>query len=790
MNKYLKTIELDKILEQISEETCNEDAKQIILSLQPSSNINEVKKSIFIIDEALKMSLKYGSPSFIKIHNIIDSVNRAKAGSSLSLKEIINVRTILYQTKTLKFWRNEAEEFDSEIEYFFDTLTENKYLEEKIKESILDEDEIADTASVELGSIRRKIINQENKIRSSLEKITKSTSTSKYLQESIVTIRDGRYVVPVKSEYKNEINGFVHDTSSTGSTLFIEPVSVIEANNEIRILKGKEKDEIARIIAVISSEIADFGDALIQNYNLCIELDVIFAKSNFALKINAIAPEIVDTGCMYLNKARHPLINKEDVVPINLEIGNDFDTLIITGPNTGGKTVALKTAGLLTAMTMCGLLIPVSEGSVISVFDKILVDIGDKQSIEQNLSTFSSHMNNVIEILSETNDSSLVLLDELGSGTDPIEGAALAISIISSLIDKNVKLITSTHYQELKMFALKHPRVQNASCEFDVKSLKPTYKILMGHPGKSNAFAISQRLGLSEKIISEAKLLINQEDKKFDAVMDELEQKRLEAEKLNSELFKLKNSLSEEKDKFQNERDLFFKQKESELAKARNEAMRIVRKVTDDSQKLLDELELIRKEKNKESFNSNSIKAKSTAKNVLNKLYNVANPVTDANKDYKLPRKLIKGDSVIIVETKKVATVLTEPDNSGNLFIQVGIMKTKINVNKLRLTEKQNISFNNSKITTSGVESKKTRKVKSELDIRGYASDEGIIEVDSYLDNAVMTGLNIVTIIHGKGTGVLRDNIRSHLKRHKLVKSYRRGMYGEGEDGVTVVELK
>ena len=520
MNKYFEALELHKILEMLAEKASNEDVKQIILETEPCTDFDKVCIEIDKTDEALRQSIKYGCPSFSRYKNIKDSVNRAKSGSMLTLREILDISKMLYQIRILSDWYKEADEFETELNYLFSNLYPNKYFEDKIKYTIIDDDELADTASSELASIRRKIVQSGLKIRESLDKMIKSTTTQKYLQENIVTIRDGRYVVPVKSEHKNDISGLVHDVSGSGSTLFIEPIQVVEANNEIKVLKAREHDEIERIIKDLSEEIASFGDSLIESYNNCVELNVYFAKSEFALSINANKPIIVSDGKIELKKARHPLISKDTVVPIDVTLGIDFDTLIITGPNTGGKTVLLKTVGLLSAMAMCGMLIPANDGSIISIFDKILVDIGDQQSIEQNLSTFSSHMNRVIEILECVDSKSLVLLDELGSGTDPIEGAALAVSIIETLKRKGAKTVLTTHYQELKMYALDTQKVENASCEFDIKTLKPTYRIIIGSPGKSNAFAISSKLGLNNDIIDYAKSLLNSENKRFDDIME------------------------------------------------------------------------------------------------------------------------------------------------------------------------------------------------------------------------------------------------------------------------------
>lgn len=797
MKNYKEILELHKILEMLENQASNDRTKELIRNIKPSDDIYIVRKENKKVSDAFELSVKFGTPEFINYKDIVSSLKRAESGAKLSLKELIEIARVLYQIRTLTNWYAQCDGLQSELDYLFSTLTPNKYLEDRIKTCIIDETTVSDNASAELASIRKKIVSNGGKIKQHLDKMIKSASTQKYLQENIVTMRDGRYVVPVKSEFKNEVSGLVHDTSSTGSTYFIEPIAIVEANNEIRILKGQEQDEINRIIAELSMECGDFKDSIIQSYEICSELNMYFAKANLAAKMNAVMPVIREDGKILLHKARHPLIEAKKVVPIDVNIGYDFKTLIITGPNTGGKTVILKTVGLLTLMTMCGILIPVSDGSEISVFEHVLVDIGDQQSIEQSLSTFSSHMNRVIDILAQANDKSLVLLDELGSGTDPVEGSALAISIIESLKNKGAEIITTTHYQELKMYAIETSEVENASCEFDIKTLQPTYNLIIGSPGKSNAFAISLKLGLEESIIDYAKNLISEENMKFENIMQKLEDTRMELEENNRVAEKAKREAIELKNKLDIEYDKLESDKDNQLQRARNEATRIVDNVRRQSNAIIDELDDIRKQKEKDNFSQMAINVKSKNKSAMDRLYLEANPVTETNSTYKLPRALIIGDSVIINDTKKSATVLSLPDNNGNLFVQAGIMKTKINVSKLRLSDKPKVTYNNKKIvthkstvSTKGVESRATRKVQMELDIRGYACDEGIMETDTFLDKAVLSGLNLVTIIHGKGTGVLKNAIRNHLKNHPLVKSSRRGLYGEGEDGVTVVELK
>ena len=790
-------LELDKVLEMLSALCSSKDSKQAALAIAPSSDLYTVRTEVGKTASALNMSIKYGTPAFYKINNVSASLNRAKAGGTLSLGELLEIKKVLGQTNELCRWFDQAEDKSTPLSYLFEQLFPNRSLWQRLETAILDSENLSDDASPELRSIRNKIAKAGIKIRETLDKMIKSPSTQKYLQESIVTMRDGRFVVPVKTEFKGNVGGLVHGTSATGSTLFIEPISVVEANNDIRILQGKEQDEIHRILTDFSKECAQMQPQIESSYDAAVKLDLYFAKANLGAKMRAVDPEISDDGVIVLNKARHPLIDENKVVPINFSSSTDYNVLVITGPNTGGKTVTLKTVGLLTLMTMCGLLIPASDGCKVSVYKNILADIGDRQSIEQNLSTFSSHIGKVKDILDKADYQSLVLIDELGSGTDPVEGAALAVSIIERLRQVGATVVTTTHYQEIKMYALDTDGVENASCEFDVETMRPTYKLVIGSPGKSNAFAISKNLGIDDEIIDYARSLISEDNRKFETIIDNLERARIQleennrlAEKYRSEAEKLKKELEEQRQKF-------YDEKESELEKARRQASDIVNRVQRESQALVDELDKLRKEKEKSGFTQKAIDAKHKQKSTMNKLYLEANPVSEQHDDdYVLPRPLKKGDTVLITDTKRNGIVITPPDEKGICFVQAGIMKTKIDVKKLRLVEKQqpvktpSQKKKNRGVSTKGVESRMTRRFSTELDIRGYASDEGIHEMDSFIDNCVMSGISMVTVIHGIGTGVLKNAVRNHLRRHPSVKSFRPGVYGEGEDGVTVIELK
>lgn len=795
LNKDFTTLELHKILELLANECSSDMSKTLALDIRPNYELDIVKKEINKTDTAFNLSVRFGTPIFHNITDITDSIKLADSGSSLSLKELLKVKDVLIQSHELIVYRNQFIDEETPLDYLFDSIFANEYLEKRLQTAILNEEELADDASPELGRIRRKINQSSIKIRENLEKMIRSKTTQKYLQEAIITVRDGRFVVPVKTENKSDVPGLIHATSGSGSTIFVEPMSVVEANNDIQMLIGEEKDEINRIISELSALCADFKEQFYSNLNAIKLLDLYFSKANLAAKMYAIAPDITDDGVIYLKKARHPLIDKDKVVPIDFRVGNDNQAVVITGPNTGGKTVILKTVGLLTLMTMCGLLIPVSDGSIISIFNKILVDIGDSQSIEQSLSTFSSHMNKVIEILATADCNSLVLLDELGSGTDPVEGAALAVSIINKLKENGAEIVTTTHYQELKMYALETDGIVNASCEFDTKTLQPTYKLIFGTPGKSNAFEIALKLGMHKDIIDSSKKLINDENKQFEHILEKLEVERQKYEKNRASVERLKKEINDLKFQLEKERTELEENKQKILDRASREANAIVSRVTRESDALIDELDEIRKQKNKENFEQNAINAKQHARSTLNKLYNDANPLNkvDRNNDYKLPRPLKKGDNVTIIDTNGKGIVVTPPDSSGFCYIQAGIMKTKIHITKLRLKEKEKVTFNNKKIvnkvSTKNVQSVAERKASMELDIRGYSVDEGLYELDRFIDNAILSHIGVITIIHGKGTGVLKNAVRSHLKNHKQVKSSRRGVYGEGEDGVTVAEL-
>lgn len=791
MNKYYKTLELHKVLEMLASCTSNETTKKMALEIEPCYDCEEVKREISKVSQAFELSVRFGTPPFSAFKDVNGHLRRAKSGGRLSLKDLLEVLSVLKQIKALSEWYKHCEDTETDLDYLFNNLIPDDMLLQRLETSILSEEELSDGASSELASIRRKIRQTGSKLRSTLDKMVKSSSMQKCLQESVITMRDGRYVLPVKSEYKGAVPGLVHDTSSTGQTYFIEPMSIVECNNDIRILESQEQEEIDRIIRALTAECAMRADSISEGWRVCTILNLYFAKSEFAARIKATAPVISDDGVIELKKARHPLIDPGRVVPVDISIGEEYNALIITGPNTGGKTVSLKTTGLLTLMTMCGLLIPVADGSRISVFDNILVDIGDNQSIEMNLSTFSSHINQVIDIIGKADKRSLVLLDELGSGTDPVEGAALAVSVIERLKSAGAKLMVTTHYQELKIYAIESEDTQNASCEFDIETLRPTYKLIMGSPGKSNAFAICQSLGMPSDVIEEAKSLVSTENMRFEMVIEKLEAARAELEKQNAELNQLRREAKENSEKLQKELEELEDMKEKELDKARSISMNIIENTKVKSNELLDELQSIKKQKSKAKFESMVSDAERLSKKSLNNMYDNANPVVKKkqNDNYKLPHALKTGDYVFIPSMNKNGTVVSNQDQKGFVFVQAGIMKMKMNISDLRLAEKQTQN-NQNKAKFTPKKNTASRQVQQELDIRGFAADEGVMELDMFINHAVMTGLSLVTVIHGKGTGVLRSAVHARLKKMPVVKSFRLGVYGEGEDGVTIVELK
>lgn len=794
MNKYYKKLELGKILELLAEQTVSDGCRESALKLNPVTDYARITEELKKTDDAFTLSAKFGTPAFRKIKDISGSLKRAETGSMLSFRELLDTVAVLRETAALCDWFSQCENMESSIAEYFRGLVPVKALERRISESILSEEEMSDAASAELASIRKRITRQGLNIREQLDGMIKNKNTRSYLQDAVVTMRDGRYVVPVRSEHKNDVPGLVHDTSATGQTFFIEPMSVVEANNEIRVLKAREQAEIERITREMSAEVGENSAAIAENFRLSQILELYFAKANLGAKMRAVTPKIVEQPKVILNNARHPLLDRDLAVPISVEIGDKYDCLIITGPNTGGKTVAIKTVGLLTLMAQCGLMIPAGDGSVIGCFDRIYVDIGDEQSIEQSLSTFSSHMTNVIKIIDAADENSLVLIDELGSGTDPVEGAALAVSILTQLKSYRAKVLATTHYQEVKMFALETDGVENASCEFDVETLKPTYRLIVGVPGKSNAFAITKKLGMSDYVISRAEELVSTENRRFEKIIDQLEQSRKELEQLRESVAVSERNAKLTESELKQKLSELEAQKEKELENARQRAMSIIEQTRMQSNMLLNELEELKKAKDKEALRKGLSDAKSKVGNRLNKLQDEANPVIEKKlENYVPPRPFKQGDTVKLADTGREGSLLSVPNMQGQCYVQVGSMRVKTNAKNLRLVEKKDRSGSDRPKPTGkikkSVTSNMNRRGGMELDIRGYMGDDGVMEVERFIDSAIMSGLSQVVIIHGKGTGALREAVHAALRRMP-VKSFRLGVYGEGEAGVTVVELK
>ena len=788
--RHIHSLELDKVLERLSNLATCEESRERCLKLRPDTDYPEVVRSMEKTLAAHSLTGRFGTPTVLDMRNCMGAVKRAEIGSQLTPVELLRVNQVLKAVKNLKVWSNHFEGEENALTEMFNTLYPLKNLEETITTAILSEEEIADNASRELLNIRRKIVSAGQKARNTLDNMIHSQTYQKYLQDNIVTQRDGRFVIPVKSEHRADVPGLVHDTSSSGATIFVEPMSVVETNNEIRVLKNKEKQEIDRILAEISAEVGANADFIRTSYEAAVEIDVILSKARLAWEMNCAVAEIRNDGKIRLVKARHPLIDKDKVVPTNIELGYDFDTLVITGPNTGGKTVSIKTLGLMTLMTMCGMMIPVSEGSEVSVFRNVLVDIGDEQSIEQSLSTFSGHMTNIVSILEKVDDKSLVLVDELGAGTDPVEGAALAVAIIEKFREKGAKVAATTHYAEIKMYALETEGVENGCCEFDVATLKPTYRLLIGVPGRSNAFAISSKIGLADDVIDRAKELVSTENTRFEDVVSKLEASRQQMEEARKEAEQQRAEAGRIKAEIEKHRETLEKEKEKEIEKARQEAQKIITAVTAKSNNMMDELDKIIKAKDNEDFSKMVASGKGSFRADMKKLEELADPVTKKKSvNYVPPRPLRKGDAVIIVDLGKEGTITSEPDKSGMVMVQAGTIRTKVNVRDLRLCEKKKQKKQTSSVSYRGT-SGAHREVKMEVDLRGMDSIEAIMEVDRFIDNAILNHQNMIYIIHGKGTGALRSAVQNHLRKHKGVKSFRLGVYGEGESGVTVAELK
>lgn len=785
-NKSLQKLELGAVLTLLAGQACSQEAKERCQALRPETDPDDVRTLQAQTTAACQMIVKKGSPGLSGIEDVSASLARADRGGCLSAGELLRIAGVLRTARNVKNYA-ETDAMTSGLDHFFYELVGNKYLEEKIDHSIISEEEIADAASSELADIRRHIRIQSSKIRESLQKVISSPSYAKYLREPIITIRSDRFVVPVKSEFKNQVPGLVHDVSSTGSTFFIEPMSAVNANNTLRELFARERKEIERILAELSAEAAAYQENINRNFEVLVQLDVIFAKAKLSFQMNAMEPGIRQDGVINLKKARHPLIEKHQVVPISVRLGDDFDTLVITGPNTGGKTVTLKTLGLLTLMAQCGLHIPAEDGSCVSMYEHILADIGDEQSIEQSLSTFSSHMKSIVEILQVCDSNTLVLFDELGAGTDPAEGAALAIAIIEHCRQCGAKVAATTHYAELKLFAMRTDGVVNGSCEFNVETLQPTYRLLIGIPGKSNAFAISRKLGLSEEIIKNASDMVSENDSNFEEVLNQLEEQRQAMEAAREEAERLR----QETEKNKKQSDLYFaeikKERDKAVAKARQEAQRIIDDARRTANSVQDELKQLRRQM-RDTADAQGVNLKQAE---LRKTLNEAESKLAEKKEQpqrpKPSREIRVGDTVELLKLGSRASVLSI-QKDGALELQAGIMKISARPEEVYLIEeKENPSVK--KILERSKRELKLETSSSELDIRGMASDEMLGVLDRFLDDAYRSNLPTVRVIHGKGTGILRAAVHQELRKIKYVKRFRLGTYGEGEDGVTIVEF-
>ena len=782
MNRHYHTLELEKILNMLKEETSIEEAGELALKLEPQYSLDKVEQLLTQTEDAHMLIGRFGAPSFGGIGNVTNPLRRAEAGGCLNNSELLSIARALRVIKGVRDWHAHCSGVSTTLDGYFRVLYTNPNLSDRITSCIIGADEISDGASRELSEIRRKMRIAASKAREVLDKIIHSSTYQKYLQEAIITQRDGRYVVPVKQEFRSQVAGLVHDTSSSGSTVFIEPMGVVNANNDIRVFKGEEEKEIERILFELSCLCAGCASDIVDSYHTLVELNLIFAKAHLAYKMKAVRPIMNDSGIIELKAARHPLIDKNKVVPTDIRLGGDFDTLVITGPNTGGKTVCLKTLGLLTLMAMCGMMVPASDNSRLSVFRRVLVDIGDEQSIEQSLSTFSAHITNIISILKLCNRSTLAVIAELGAGTDPVEGAALAVAILEKLRERGAKIAATTHYSELKEFALKTPGVENGCCEFDVTTLRPTYKLLIGVPGKSNAFAISKRLGMEDDVIDRARELTSSESRQFENVVESLEVSRKE---LTDELERARQATVAAQQKQAEAEKALERAKldaKREVDMAKQKAQELAAKTRAQAYAIIDELEQAKKNKKYEA------EQKSKFKTGMKELEETADPIKESEQvDYKLPRELKVGDNVLIFDIDKKAVVLEKPEKDS-VLVQAGIIKTRVKLNNLRLLQEDKVTVPKRKERT--VTKDINSVVKNEIDVRGQTAEEAVMSVDSAIDSCQLTNVHMLTIIHGKGTGVLRSRIQQYLRHHKAVKSFRLGTFGEGESGVTIVELK
>ena len=785
--KSLYKLELNQVLERLAACAGSSEGKTRCMQLRPITDLEDVQALLAETSAASDLCTKKGNPSFADVQNVSASLERADMGGSLQPVELLRIAAVLRSARTIKSYVSEDEP-RTVLSNLFDALTPNKYLEDKISGAILSEEEIADNASTELADIRRHKRVQAAKIRDSLQKVISSPAYSKFLREPIITIRQGRYVVPVKSECRNDVPGLVHDVSASGGTLFVEPMSAVNANNALRELELKEKKEIERILAELSADAAGHRGDIELDFDILVRLDVIFAKAKLGYLMNAWAPLMNDQGRVELRNARHPLIDAKKVVPISLRLGTDFDTMIITGPNTGGKTVTLKTVGLLTLMAECGLHIPAGDGSQLSTFNAILADIGDEQSIAQSLSTFSSHMKTIVDVVEQCDDRTLVLFDELGAGTDPAEGAALAMAIIEFCRKMGSRVVATTHYAELKLYAMRTQGVINASCEFDVETLRPTYRLLIGIPGKSNAFAISRKLGLSEEILKEADDLVGKSDKDFEDVLSQLEQQRQQMESARMEAERLRAQTRKIKEQNEEYQAQLRKEKEKAMESARREAQEIIEDARRTANAAADEIKAIKKQLSESADTSNVNQRQAELRRNLNEAQSRIRSEQPQRQRPESTREILVGDTVELLKLGTKASVIAI-NKDGTYQLQAGILKMTAKKEEIYLLEQDNpYKEKHIRPAHSGREMKLSAMA-SEIDLRGMDTIEAVCVMERYLDEAMRSNLKSVRIIHGKGTGAVRAAVHQALKKNKFVKKFRLGQYGEGEDGVTIAEF-
>ena len=791
--KTLQTLEYDKIIAMLASLAFTTGAAQMAQKLTPTDDFEIVSMRQRRTEDAKRLLSHKGVPPFGKAVNVCDSAERAEKGAMLSMRELLDIADIFTSARLLGDYLNGNKIFSTVLDDTFGRLIPNRTLEERVRRTIISEDMIADEASPALADIRRKMRAANNRIKETLQQYV-SGQRSKYLQDNLVTLRDGRYVVPVRAEYRNEIKGLLHDTSASGATLFIEPMAVVEANNELRELQNKESREIDRILMELSALCAEFSGSLTQNYRLITEISFAFSCAALAEHMKATAPLLVQTPGVNLKGARHPLLDVKTAVPVDVSLGEHFDTLVITGPNTGGKTVTLKTIGLFVLMTQAGLQIPAREGSTMGIFKEVLADIGDEQSIEQSLSTFSAHIATTVEILSSAREGSLVLFDELGAGTDPVEGAALATAILEAIRATGALVAATTHYAELKAFALQTEGVQNASCEFDVTTLRPTYRLIMGAPGKSNAFSISEKLGVSTHIVDRARTLVSEENRHFERVIERLEADRIAMEKERNEAERQRREYEAFRQKTENELKERTKSAEDEIKKSLEKARQILDSARATGDFVLKQLDDVRKKQDSARFAEELAQAKRDIRSSLGRedesLSAFEYKEVNLDEEYVLPRPLVVGDHVYLVSFGQEGEVVTLPDKEGNITVKAGILKAKTHISKIRLLGKATAKKEQKSRAVSKLKTAIADGFKPEIDVRGMTGDEAWWCIDKYIDDAYLAGVNSVRIIHGKGTGALREALWRRFRADKRIATFRAGVYGEGDAGVSVLELK